>query len=47
MFFYGNGGANIIGIVWKPSAFLPQAIKPQTLQGSVSLPVSNNIIYLF
>ena len=26
MFFYGDCGTNIIGIVWKPAAFLPQFV---------------------
>jgi len=38
MFFYGEAGVNIIGVVWKPAAFMPQTIKPHTLQYSLPLP---------
>lgn len=40
VFFYGDYGFNLIGVVWKPAAFLPQLVKPHTLQFSVPLPVS-------
>ena len=43
MFFYGDSGIHLVGIVWKPAAFLPQVVKPHTLQYSMPLPVSSHL----